>query len=431
MRSGGVAWSLIGLSTAALGLAIAWPGPVDRAMPGAGEKLLALRSHLPTPVAEALPPYASEPKTPRAQAGASGAPAAQPPGRRGGRGGNRPPAVVALATATRGPMPVIVNAVGTVQPVATVALKSRVDAQIQQIMAPDGAVVAKGQLLARLDSRQIEAQIKQAEATLARDSAALEQATRDVARFEELVSRNTGTKVNLDNARTQVLATKAAVMGDKAQIENLKVQLSYYAIHAPIDGRIGAFNVKAGNIIRAGDNTQTGTLATIIQTKPIYVAFSVPQRFLPDLRTAIGKIDATVEALPQGADTAEKGKVAFVDNAIDPATGTVTVRAVFDNDNELLWPGQLCNLRITLRTDADVVSIPRDATQAGQNGSFVYVIENGLARVRPISVIRTQDGRDIVGSGLKGGESVVVEGALALVNGAKVEPRASAAKRGS
>jgi multidrug efflux system membrane fusion protein len=259
----------------------------------------------------------------------------------------------------------------------------------------------------------------------------MEQARRDVGRFEELTARNVGTKVNLDNARTQVASIAAAIMGDEAQIENLKVQLTYYTIRAPIAGRLGAINVKVGNIIRSGDNNATGTLATLVQTKPIYVTFSVPQRLLPDLRVAVGDRQAVVEAMPQGAKVAARGRIAFIDNAIDAATGTVSVRAEFENLDETLWSGQLCNLRITLRTEPDVVSIPRDATQAGQAGNFVYVIENGVARVRPVVIARTQDGRDIVTDGLKGGESVVVEGALALVNGARVEPRTAVAKRAS
>lgn len=317
---------------------------------------------------------------------------------------------------------------------AVVAVKSRVDAQVQEIAVPDGAVVQSGQVLARLDSRQVEAQIKQAEASLARNRTVLEQATRDVSRFEELVARNAGTKVNLDNAKTQVAAAQASILGDQAQIENLKVQLSFYTIRAPISGRIGTVNVKAGNIIRAGDNTATGTITTIVQTTPIYVVFSVPQRLLTDFRAALAGKDAYVAAIPQGSKEPVRGRIAFIDNTIDPATGTVAVRAAFENTDDRLWPGQLCNLRVVLRTEENIVSVPRAATQSGQNGNFVYVIENGVARVRPVKVSRTQDGRDILTEGLNGGESIVVEGALALFNGARVEvrtPGAATARRNS
>ena len=428
MKSGKVSRSLIGIVAILILVGLVWPGAADRLLPGSGAGFASIRTTLG--LNAFLPEYASAPAAgPVAQAPAT--PQGQRGGGRGGSGAGRPPAPVVLDTATKGPVAVVVEAVGAVQPIATVALKSRVDAQVQEIRVADGAVVQAGDVIAILDSRQIQAQIKQAEASLARNTTTLEQARRDVGRFEELVERASGTKVNLDNARTQVAAAQALIMGDQAQIENLKVQLSYYTIVAPISGRIGSVGVKAGNIIRAGDNNPTGTLGTIIQIKPIYVAFSIPQRLLPDLRESVKADTSIVEAIPQGAKTAAKGKIAFVENTIDIATGTVIVRARFENADEFLWPGQLCNLRITLRTEDNVVSIPRNATQAGQVGSFVYVIEKGVARVQQVSIGRTQDGRDVVTEGLKGGESIVVEGALGLINGARVEPRPSTAKRAS
>lgn len=428
MKSGKVGWSLIGFVVILLLAGLAWPGSADRVLPGSASGFASLRSMLG--LNAFLPEYNSTPAVAQAPAPAQNQRAGAGGGR-GGGGAGRPPTPVVLDSATKGPVAVVVEAVGAVQPVATVALKSRVDAQVQEIRVADGAVVEAGDVIAVLDSRQIQAQIKQAEASLARNRTTLEQASRDVGRFEELVARASGTKLNLDNARTQVAAAQALIMGDQAQIENLKVQLSYYTIRAPINGRIGSVGVKAGNIIRAGDNNPTGTLGTIVQTKPIYVAFSIPQRLLPDLRDSVKADQSVVEARPQGAQRAAKGKIAFVDNTIDISTGTVIVRARFDNEDEFLWPGQLCNLRITLRVDDNVVSIPRNATQAGQVGSFVYVIENGAARVQPVTISRTQDGRDVVTEGLKGGESVVVEGALSLVNGARVEPRPAAGKRDS
>ena len=435
------AWSLAGAVVVAGAAALTWPGQADRIIPGSGEKAAAARSYL-GPLAGVLPAYnapaANQTRTAQAPGAPAGSPTGQPPqgGQRGGGGGgpgaNRPPVLVVLDEARRGEVPVIHDSVGTVQPMAVVALKTRVDAQVQEVAVPDGAVVKEGQLLARLDSRQIEAQIKQAEASLVRNRTVLEQANRDVARFEELVARNAGTKVSLENARTQVAAANASILGDQAQVENLKVQLSFYTIRAPISGRIGTVNVKPGNIMRAGDNNPTGTLATIVQTTPIYVVFSVPQRLLGDYRAALQSKDSYVEATPQGSKDSIRGRVAVIDNTIDPATGTVAVRAQFDNPDDKLWPGQLCSLRVVLRTEQDVVSVPRTATQTGQNGNYVYVIENGVARVRPVKISRTQDGRDIVSEGLKGGESIVVEGALALFNGARIEtrtPARAAAKR--
>ena len=450
MKLGRVGRSLIGLGAFLFLIGLFWPGAANTVIPGTGAGFAAIRSALgldsilpayarPTAVAQQeqsqnAPNQQNGQRGGQAGAQGGGQAGAQGGGQGGaGRGGpqGRPPVPVILDTASRSALPVVVEAVGTVQAFATVQLRSRVDAHVDEVKVADGAVVKEGEVVAVLDSRQIEAQIKQAEASLARNMTTLEQARRDVARFEELLERSSGTKVNLDNARTQVAAAQALIMGDRAQIENLKVQLSYYTIRAPISGRVGLIGVKAGNIIRAGDATTTGAIATIVQTKPIYVTFSVPQRLLPELRASESAQGAMVEARPQGSKEAAKGKIAFVDNTIDAATGTITVRARFDNADEFLWPGQLCNLRIALRVEQDVVSVPRSATQAGQVGNFVYVVENGVARMRPVVISRTHEGRDVVSEGLKGGESIVVEGALSLVNGARVEPRPANAKRDS
>jgi RND family efflux transporter MFP subunit len=283
----------------------------------------------------------------------------------------------------------------------------------------------------KLDDRQIAAQIKQAEAQLARNRVSLDQAERDVRRFTELLAKNAGTQLNLDNARTSVAAAKALIASDQAQLENLKVQLSFLTIRTPISGRVGTFSAKAGNIIRSGDNSATGALGTVVQMSPIYVTFSLAQRMLPELRQSITDASGFVEATPQGATRSVRGKIAILDNSIDPATGTIAIRAEFENADEFLWPGQLCNLRIVLRTDQNVVSIPRDATQSGQNGNFVFVVENGAASVKPVKISRTQDGRDIVETGLNGSETVVTDGALSLVNGARVQIRNEPAKRDS
>ncbi|MEN9709251.1 MAG: hypothetical protein RIQ68_1659 [Pseudomonadota bacterium] len=344
---------------------------------------------------------------------------------------NRPPVNVRIAKAERGALPLVTEAVGTVQPIASVALRSRIDAQIDSILVSDGAAVKAGDVLVKLDSRQIEAQIKQAEATLAKDRTTLEQAERDVVRFSELVSRQTGTQVALDNAKTAAAAARAAIMGDQAQLENLNVQLSWYTIKAPITGRVGTFSQKAGNIIRSGDATATGTLTTIVQTTPIYVTFSVPQRLLSDLRDAAARNDSEIIATPQGATKSIKGKLAVIDNQIDPATGTITVRGSFENPDEVLWAGQLCSIRIQLRVDPNIVSVPREAVQSGQNGNYVYIVEEGVAKMRPIELGRFQDNRQVILKGLNGDETVVVDGALALTNGARVETRGAEAKKGN
>ena len=334
----------------------------------------------------------------------------------------RPPVGVVVVVAEKKSIPVRVDSIGTVAPIASVALRSRVDTQIEKIFVADGATVKADDVLVKLDSRQIEAQLRQAEAALAKDRTGLDQATRDVARMTELLAKQATAAVNLENARTQVAAAKALIEGDTAAIENLKVQLTYYTLKAPIPGRIGALTSKAGNMARAGEAATS--LGTIVQMSPIYVAFSVPQRMLPDLRAAMERPDANVTATPQGSKRAAQGKVALIDNLIDAATGTITARATFDNKDELLWPGQLCNVRVTLRSEADTITVPREAVQTGQSGNYVYVIEDNVAKLRPVTVARIQDGESIIAEGLKGGESVVLDGALLLTNNARVEVRA-------
>ncbi len=348
-----------------------------------------------------------------------------------GSGAARPPVSVNVDVVERGPMPARIDAVGTAQAVASVSLKTRVDAQIDKILVEDGALVRSGETLVKLDARQIEAQIRQTEATIAKDNATLDQANRDLARVTDLFSRGSGAQVNVDNANTALATAKATLAADQALLDNQKVQLTWYTLNAPLTGRVGTFTLKAGNIVRSGDNSATGALANIVQISPIYVAFSVPQALLPDLRDAVASGTAETLATPQGSTKAAVGKIAVVDNSIDATTGTVTVRALFTNKDEALWPGQLCNIRVTLRVDPDVVSIPRSATQSGQNGQFVYVVEKNAVRVQPVRVSRFQDGRDIVVEGLNGGETVVTDGALLLINGSRVDVRPTNTKKGA
>lgn len=335
----------------------------------------------------------------------------------------RPAVSVTTAQAQSSDLPYRIDAIGSVQPIASVQLRSRVDAQIELVAVADGATVKAGDLLVKLNSRQVEAQLKQAQAQLARDEAQLEQNLRDVARYTELVAKKATPQLNLDNAQTATLATKAAIAGDKAAIENLKVQLSYYTLTAPITGKVGTFAMKAGNIVRAGDNTATGILVTINQIAPIYVTMSVPQRYLPDLRDAMAARGAEVRARPQGLKRWIDGKVAVLDNAIDPSTGMLVARAEFANADQALWPGQLCDLQVTLRTDRDLVTVPREAVQIGQKGSYVFVVDGEQVKLRTIVVGREQDGRMSIAEGVKPGETVAVGGANLLTDGAKIVVR--------
>ncbi len=332
----------------------------------------------------------------------------------------RPPVPVTIGKAVRKPMPVRLDAIGTVQAMATVTVRSRVDSQIMQVLVNDGAIVKEGDVLFKLDSRQIEAQLKQAEATLARDRAALQLAQNEQTRQEELAKRDFASGQKLEITRSATVGLTATVQGDEAAIDNIRALLSYYTIKAPISGRIGAIGLKEGNIARSGDAAPS--LATIVQVAPIYVAFTVPQRHLPDIRTAMRTGSAKVEATPQGYEKGSEGTFAFIDNSLDATTGTINIRAMFENKDELLWPGALCAVRTILRMESEAVAVPREAIQAGQTGSFVFIIENGVARVRQVTVDRDVDGESVV-SGLSGGETVVTDGQLLLTEGARVAPR--------
>ena len=408
--------SLVVIAAAGVIAGIYWPSKIEEAFPGWVEKTASVRAMLP----------GAPPVPPKAQAGA--APGAAP-GQRPNLAAGRPPVPVNIDTVQRGPMPLRIDAVGVVQPVASVSLKTRIDAQIEKIFVADGAQVKAGEVLVKLDSRQIEAQIKQTEANIAKDQAALEQAQRDASRSNDLFGRGAGTQTKADDALTQVASAKAVLAADQALLDNQKVQLSWYTLIAPITGRVGTFSAKAGNIVRSGDNTATGIIATIVQTSPIYVAFSIPQTVLGEVRDAIATGQSEVRATPQGSKRSAVGKIAVLDNTIDAATGTIMVRALFENADDVLWPGQLCNVRVTLRIDPDVVSVPRSATQSGQQGNFVYIVENGIARSRKVNVGRFQDGRDVILEGLKGGETVVSDGALLLIDGSRVDIRKEASEK--
>ena len=326
---------------------------------------------------------------------------------------------VEVATAVRKPMPVQLDALGTVTPIASVALKSRLETQVVAVHFKDGASVKQGDLLFTLDSRQLEAQIRQSEGVLARDRAQLAGAERDFARYTDLVAKNATTQVNLDNARTQTDMLRATVKADESQLENLKVQLSFTRIQAPISGRVSTAAFKVGNFVRPAD---TVPLATINQMAPIYVAFAVPQRVLAEVREAAKAGGAKVEAFLPGDREPVTGTLAMLENTVDATTGMMVLRAVMDNRDEVLWPGTLVNTRLTLRVE-DAVVVPSAAVQSGQGGTFVFVVADGGAKVRPVKVERTIGAETVVGSGLQAGDVVVVDGQLLLTDGARVAPR--------
>ena len=330
---------------------------------------------------------------------------------------------VELAKAERKPVPVDVDAIGTVTPISSVALKSRVETTIVSVHFEDGNKVNQGDLLFTLDARQIDAQIEQAEGMLARDQAQLEGAQRDVRRYSDLIGKGATTQVNLDNAKTQADILIGTIKADQSALDNLKVQKSYTTIHAPFSGRISAANVKVGNFVRPAD---TVPLAVINQMAPVYVTFAIPQRVLVDLREAMAAGESRVVATIPGHQQSEQGKVAMVENTVDATTGMVTVRGMMDNGNETLWPGTLVSTKLIIRTENSVV-VPTIAVQRSQNGNFVFIVRDGAAKVQPVRVERTSQGFSVISEGLSGDESVVIDGQLLLSDGTRVEPRAKKA----
>jgi membrane fusion protein, multidrug efflux system len=326
---------------------------------------------------------------------------------------------VEVARALKKKVPVRVDLLGNVTPIAQVAVKPRIDSEITEVHFGDGAVVRKGDMLFTLDHRALDAQIRQTQGVLNGARAQLEQAERDVERYEALVAKNATTVVTLNNAKTQVNVFTAAVESNTAQLEHLRVQRDYTFIRAPITGRVSMANVKVGNYARQAD---TVPLATIIQVAPVYVTFSLPQHNLPELRQAIANESAVIQAIVPGDARVATGQVTMIENTVDPTTGTVPVRATMPNTDELLWPGTLVQVQLIFREE-EAVTVPTSAIQVSQRGTFVFVVKNGVAEVQAVKIARTLDGQAVLASGLAGGEMVVTEGQLRLNEGTRVAPR--------
>jgi len=336
-----------------------------------------------------------------------------------GKRGNGP-VPVEISKAVRKQVPVRIEALGTVTPIASVAIKARLETAIVGVHFRDGAHVKKGDLLFTLDCRATDAQIAQTEGTIARDKAQLEGAMRDVNRYTNLVSKNATPQLILDNALTQADVYRAAIKSDEGLLENLKVQRSYCTITAPISGRISAANVKIGNFVRQADSTP---MATINQMAPVYVTFTVPQKNLPTIRKALAAKTATIEAVIPGEEKHAEGTVSMIENTVDSSTGMATIRATMPNKDETLWPGTLVTAELTLRSEQELV-VPTDAVQVSQSGNFVFVVaSNKTAHVRHVETGRQFAGETVIKRGLVAGETVVTDGQLRLQNGTRVAPR--------
>jgi multidrug efflux system membrane fusion protein len=341
------------------------------------------------------------------------------------RGGGGRAVPVETAHAVKKKVPLRLESLGTVTPVANVGVKARVETEIVKVHFEDGAFVKQGDLLFTLDSRALQAQLKEKEGTATRNKAALEGAERDVRRHTDLIAKGATTQLNLDNATTAANVLRGQIAADESAVENLKVQIGYCTISAPISGRASMAAVKVGNFVRPAD---TVPLATIIQAAPVYVSFPVPQRSLPELRGALAAGTAAIQAVIPGDTRKATGQVSMIENTVDATTGMVIARATMPNTDDLLWPGTLVTVQLTLRAE-DSVTVPAAAVQVSQDGSFVFVVKDGVATVQPITISRSVDGESVITSGLSGDETVVTAGHLLLSNGTRVAVRE--AKTGS
>jgi multidrug efflux system membrane fusion protein len=345
---------------------------------------------------------------------------------RGSNGGARrtaPANPVSVAKVVAKDIPLQVEAIGTVEAYSTVQIKAQVGGALVGVYFREGQDVKKGDLLFQIDPRPYEIAVSQAEANLAKDQALLKTAEDDVVRYKSLVEKDYVTQERYDQIRANADALRATVKADQAALDNAKLNLDYCMIRSPIEGRTGRLMVYAGNLVKANDTTP---LTVIYQISPINVLFSVPEQNLPLIKAFMAQGGLKTEAIPETQTAPVAGMLTFVDNGIDETTGTIALKATFPNTDRVLWPGQFLNVVLTLTVEKNVVAVPTPAVQTGQAGLFVLVVKDDLTvESRPVEVERTYGEETVIRSGLRPGETVVTDGQLRLVPGARVEIKAS------
>ena len=344
------------------------------------------------------------------------------------------PVPILVGTAERRDMPILLDALGTVQAFNSVVVKSVVDGPLVQVNFTEGQVVHKGDVLARIEPRAFRAALDLAQAKKAQDEALLANARTDLLRYQKLVSNNFTSAQQADTQKALVAQYDALVRQDQAQIDSAQSNLDYTTIVAPLDGRTGVRLVDQGNIVHASDPTG---LVVIAQLQPIFVMFTLPQQSLPAVAKAMSAGQATVVATPQGGNRSaalDTGKLTVLDNQVDPTTGTIKLKASFPNQDSRLWPGGFVGVRLQVDIAKNAVVVPPAAVQRGPRGAFVYVVgdDNTVTRV-PIKTGYEDEQATIVTEGLQGGEKVVTDGASRLSDGSKValaQPTADAPPAG-
>ncbi len=338
------------------------------------------------------------------------------------------PAPVTVTQVAVRDMPVLLSAPGTVEAINAVAVKSQISGQLLEALVKDGADVKQGELMFRIDPRPAQAALQQALASQARDQAKLAQARAQVERYKDVAAKGYLSADEMAQYRTNLDVAVETVKADAASVAAARVDLTYTDIRAPISGRLGRIQIQPGNVVKAND---TGALVTINQIEPIYVSFALPAAQIGRLQAA-QKAGAPlhVQAAIDGVDERVEGAVAFIDNAVDTATGTIRLRAQFANDEHRLWPGQLVDVTLVLGHDASARVIPDRAVQQGQGGAYVFVVKTGnVAEQRKVVVARTVGHEAVIADGLSPGETVVLDGQSRVEDGAAL--RIETAQAGS
>jgi membrane fusion protein, multidrug efflux system len=337
--------------------------------------------------------------------------------------GPAPSVPVVVATAQQQNVPLLVSAIGTVQPYTTVQVKSMVSAQIEKVGFTQGQDVKKGQLLFSLDKRSFQADLSKAQGTLARDKASAENARVEARRYAALLKEGVVAQQQYDQMQSQAAQMEATVEADQAAVEAAKVSLQYTNIYSPVDGRAGDVLVHEGNLVKANDVP----LVVINQVQPIYVEFNLPEQSLAEVKKYMATNKPVIEAqFPNSSDVIAKGSLSFIDNTVDRQTGTIALKGTFANADRKLWPGQFVNVAMQLTTLNNVVTIPSQAVQSGQQGTYVLIVKpDKTAEARPVTLDFDMNGKSVIKSGVNAGEVVITDGQMRVAPGTKVDARSA------
>jgi multidrug efflux system membrane fusion protein len=331
--------------------------------------------------------------------------------------GAMPAAPVTVANAVQQPIPIELDAIGNVQAYNTVQVRSMVDGILERVLIQQGQDVRAGQLLFQLDKRPFEAALAQAKSNLAKDEANARNDQANAERYQALLKEGVLAPQAAEQQMTQAQVSAAAVQADRAAVQTATVNLGYTDIKSPIDGRAGAILINLGNNLKAND---TNPLITINQILPIFVQFTAPEAGLATVR-AHGTKGLQVRAFIPNDPTPALGTLTFIDNAVDPTTGTIRLMGTFQNRDHRLWPGQFVNVQLVLGTEQHATVIPSIAVQSSQQGSYVFAVKSdGTAAMRPVTVARTYRQLAVIGSGVAPGDSIVVDGMFRVIPNAKV-----------